>query len=513
MARKSPAAAHPVQSRQRTPSRSPKAKAKAKADAKEPKKCVATKTMAKRPHADNDGAEPATKALKPDACKSRVRSTAPKGFDKLFGTEVEKKEVSSASPPVSPRLEVVVPVDPSSTSTAAPPAHNALPEPVAGETETAEPAEPQDPCKDMLAPAGPDGQDTPPDQDVTLQPSELVPHEEQPVTVPEPSEQSEHLPPVLEELAGAHPNTPAQPAPVQEVAEVAGSTQPQESKEADSAEATVPTVQDLAETLPQFAPDNKSDSGSNTLVTGPPTHTAEMDDAGHPDADEKDGHSDGHSDGDVSPAPEAFHDHDPPLLASFASSQEARMSEVDKFMQWPTHLLRKSWEAQNVVPGTDTLDYTYTDYVDHMANRMDSLSLSTAFSGIDTPGVALEMLSLAVAGELAPTAPLDVDLRPQILNLWGIEWFSKSRHELERSTCGPMHLFSDMSDFWSDVMQRKITGLMEQGNLAEVMMKLLKTTDVQHMVKSCAFCVKCNKECPVAWLHSMSCMSAVLSRS
>ena len=166
------------------------------------------------------------------------------------------------------------------------------------------------------------------------------------------------------------------------------------------------------------------------------------------------------------------------------------------------------------MPGTDTLDYTYTDYVDHMANRrMDSLSLSTAFSGIDAPGVALEMLSLAVAGELAPTAPLDVDLRPQILNLWGIEWFSKSRHELERSTCGPMHLFSDMSDFWSDVMQRKITGLMEQGNLAEVMMKLLKTTDVQHMVKSCAFCVKCNKECPVAWLHSMSCMSAVLSRS
>ena len=144
-------------------------------------------------------------------------------------------------------------------------------------------------------------------------------------------------------------------------------------------------------------------------------------------------------------------------------------------------------------------EFSYEEFLQHLRTRLHGLRLSTAFSGIDTPGVALELLSLAIATELN----LQAQDRPMIKNVYGIEWFSKSQLVLQESPCGPKHLFADMNAFWSDTMLEKMATLQEKGCLADVMVELMKTVKAETLVRSHAHCLICGKECEDLW-HALS---------
>ena len=184
------------------------------------------------------------------------------------------------------------------------------------------------------------------------------------------------------------------------------------------------------------------------------------------------------------------------VRAEFAANQSRRKARVGEFLNWPKKLIQKVWQDQAPDRHDDTQP-EYSDLLSHMEGCISGLRLSTAFSGIDTPAVALDVIAAAVATESGAS----VGSRPQFHNLWGVEWYSKSQFELQRSPHGPRCLFSDISEFWSPCMSQKLDTLIEQGRLVEVMVQLLSspTTDISTITCSHAHCLNCNKMCKASW--------------
>ena len=170
-----------------------------------------------------------------------------------------------------------------------------------------------------------------------------------------------------------------------------------------------------------------------------------------------------------------------------ASCQRERMQKVENLMNWPSELLRTMFAKQNACD----IDYTYQEFLEHLHGSADGIRMSTAFSGVDTPATALELLSLALSNERG----LPLQDRARIKNVFGVEWFSKSQAELQRHPCGPEHLFDDMNRFWTETMQHKIDAIMSQGQFVDVMKRLISTTDIKTLVRPDAYCLKCDTVC------------------
>ena len=170
-------------------------------------------------------------------------------------------------------------------------------------------------------------------------------------------------------------------------------------------------------------------------------------------------------------------------------------------MQWPARMIDGLWNDQG-----ETDPAKIYVLLDNMRSTIDSISISTAFSGIDTPAVALSMLSIQVAQELE----IDLQSRPMFNNIFGVEWFGKSADVLLQSPHGPKCLFTDASHFWSDCMAHKVDGLLQQGRLVEVIKPLMKTGNIGDIMSRCAFCVKCQKPCEVSLLVMVVVVQACL---
>ena len=187
-------------------------------------------------------------------------------------------------------------------------------------------------------------------------------------------------------------------------------------------------------------------------------------------------------------SPEGHRSH---VHEKFMQDRSARFKKIADLMKWPEKILQSSWQAQHDMTASNS---SYDTYLQHMSGCMSGLRLSTAFSGIDTPAVALDMLSLGIAAELK----LPLGERASFINTYAVEWFSKSREE---SPVAPKCVFGDMNLFWQDQLKPKLEAMQGSEQLAEVVMKLFESMEPSKLVRTDAYCYNCGTTCSVACLH------------
>ena len=139
-------------------------------------------------------------------------------------------------------------------------------------------------------------------------------------------------------------------------------------------------------------------------------------------------------------------------------------------------------------------DYEYLQLLRH---RMRSMTMSTAFSGIDTPATAAALLASGICKEL------DLEPLPEVVNacamknLHAVEWFSKSCDELARHPHGPACIFTDISSFWLNGIKHRISGLVESRLVKTVLKPLVLQAET---VTLQCHCIVHNRDCTVARL-------------
>ena len=109
-------------------------------------------------------------------------------------------------------------------------------------------------------------------------------------------------------------------------------------------------------------------------------------------------------------------------------------------------------------------------YLLELKKVMSNTTMSTSFSGVDTPATAMAMMSAGIHVELG----LDCDAKTLAdavgPNLWAIEKFSKSQFELEKHPFGPKCIFGDINDFWQDSVRLRLDAL-KQSHLIQTVLK------------------------------------------
>ena len=192
---------------------------------------------------------------------------------------------------------------------------------------------------------------------------------------------------------------------------------------------------------------------------------------------------------------------------SYDASRKKRMVELTKLFQWPSKMINKlaTSATSSSKPPTATQNVQSVDpssdrhaYLQSLQTAMASVSMSTSFSGIDTPATSLMMLAAGLFDELGvDSTELDTQLvlKHTPRNLWACEWFSRSQDELLRHPHQPDHVFSDINSFWLKSIGNRIEALVDKQLINTVLKRLVLTTST---VKATGYCVKCRKDCEVS---------------
>ena len=123
-----------------------------------------------------------------------------------------------------------------------------------------------------------------------------------------------------------------------------------------------------------------------------------------------------------------------------------------------------------------------------LLNSMAETSMSTSFSGVDTPAVSFMQLRSALCEELG----LAEDDAPLPRNHFGIEWNKAAQEELLSHPHGPDHLFSDVSEFWAVGIRERIPSMIEAGAVESLLVPLV--VQGQASVDT-AWCLRHGKYC------------------
>ena len=135
-------------------------------------------------------------------------------------------------------------------------------------------------------------------------------------------------------------------------------------------------------------------------------------------------------------------------------------------------------------------------------NRLNATTMSTAFSGIDTPGTAFLMLQHAVGCELG-ISPDDIE-RPR--NYFAIEWLGSSQQELLVHPHAAEHVFADISSFWNPAVADKLEGILAENLVDSVLLPLIQKVKA---TGNTAYCLKHGCECEATCSHALCCLSTV----
>jgi len=120
--------------------------------------------------------------------------------------------------------------------------------------------------------------------------------------------------------------------------------------------------------------------------------------------------------------------------------------------------------------------------------QMDGSTMSTSFSGIETPATCLMMLGYTFCHELG----IPLDNAPHMTHKYAIEWNSQARGEILKHPSPPEHLFGDIEDFWDESVRAKLPALKDNNLIQDVLVPLVKNTKC---TKSRAWCYKHNAFC------------------
>ena len=135
-------------------------------------------------------------------------------------------------------------------------------------------------------------------------------------------------------------------------------------------------------------------------------------------------------------------------------------------------------------------------------NRLNATTMSTAFSGIDTPGTAFLMLQHAVGSELG-ISPDDIE-SPR--NFFAIEWLGNSQQELLVHPHAAEHVFTDISSFWNPAVADKLEGILAENLVDKVLLPLIQKGKA---TGNTAYCLKHGCECEATCSHALCCLSTV----
>ena len=128
------------------------------------------------------------------------------------------------------------------------------------------------------------------------------------------------------------------------------------------------------------------------------------------------------------------------------------------------------------------------EYACCLRNVLGSMSMSTAFSGMDCPATALAMISGAVtemAGE--PSQPAAAPT-----NMWAVEWVGCAQEELAHHPAGPSCIYGDMNNFWLESVASRLEGITRERRCVKVLKELVKAGVTS---KRTAYCLAHGKTC------------------
>ena len=128
------------------------------------------------------------------------------------------------------------------------------------------------------------------------------------------------------------------------------------------------------------------------------------------------------------------------------------------------------------------------DILQNLSRQIEGLSMSTAFSGIETPGTALAMLGAAMCFESGTPTHKACICRHK----YAVEWNAKAREEIMKHPHSPEHVFGDVEEFWLDTIRCKIKNLKENSLVDTVLIPLVKSANC---VGTRAWCYKHNCMC------------------
>lgn len=108
-----------------------------------------------------------------------------------------------------------------------------------------------------------------------------------------------------------------------------------------------------------------------------------------------------------------------------------------------------------------------------LGENLDGLSVSTCFSGIETPGTALLMLGHAVSLEQGVPFTNSAKVRHN----YAVEVNAHARSEILNHPGAPEHVFGDIEEFWSDALKSKIKHLEANKLVKDVLIPLIKAAN------------------------------------
>lgn len=128
------------------------------------------------------------------------------------------------------------------------------------------------------------------------------------------------------------------------------------------------------------------------------------------------------------------------------------------------------------------------DVLRDVLEDMRTCSMSTAFSGIDTPATAWMMVASALVDELG----MDYADAPRPANIFAIERHAGCQVELMLHPHPAEHVFSDITEFWDPSLKMKLENMAELNLEQELLLPLIKSGKA---VQRGAWCVKHQKLC------------------
>lgn len=102
-----------------------------------------------------------------------------------------------------------------------------------------------------------------------------------------------------------------------------------------------------------------------------------------------------------------------------------------------------------------------------LAERIGITTVSTSYSGIDAPGTSILMMSAALEHVFGIKGQ-----HPE--HLWGVEWDSACRTELQSHPCRCSCLFGDIADFLSPALKSQMKNLQALDKLVSVFLPLVR---------------------------------------
>ena len=171
----------------------------------------------------------------------------------------------------------------------------------------------------------------------------------------------------------------------------------------------------------------------------------------------------------------------------------ARLNTLrETLFNWPETMIKKvAWMARTSADdGSVPADSYEREYAEFVGNMLASMSMTTSFSGIDSPSTALAMLG-AGAVMLSGFEP-SAENMPVPQNLWAVEWLKGSQAQLKKHPYGPCCIFTDINDLWLPSLADKLDTISREHKIMSVLKELVVSAVCTSRT---AHCKVCNRSC------------------